>query len=310
MSFVLWLGISIASAESAQTLPAHSQVVYAGLGLNTYEQLQFTDGTGSEDQTLDRGLRTRLDLYGAMGLHERLTLSAILPVVHSTVLDDDDRGPCPDGQPFDDFCTAFTTLGPSALGLRFRATSSPLVLTAGISAGGDPWNSGVVGRYTSISDAALGLRPELLAERAFELSGGYGLGLLTAGAYRYVFGSDAPDGTAGSFTTPADEFQWQGELHVKTPHKVRIEVGAKGMHRLWGLDWDEAYQVGYFPTDDRWRVLWYRQVEATAKLSLELPADMGLHLGMSRVVQVRNGPPDTVDITLGVHRFFSGRNQD
>lgn len=296
-----------AQAETASTLPGGSQVLYGGLGATHSRMLQFRDDAEGRQQ-IDPGLRVRADLYGAAGLSDRVELSAYLPVAHGRVLDSDSRGPCPGGvgnatEP--DYCDAWTTVGAPFVQARWGLLQGPLLLTPALGVGGDPWNAGLRGRLVTPSDAVVDVVPGLYLGGGTDL-GGLRLDLVGKGAWAVRLGRQV-DGAAGSFTAPADEIRWAGEVHLAPSPKAKVELGLHGLNRLWGADWDGAYQSTYFTSPDRWTSLWYRQVAVTAKVSLALSETMGLHVGGGRVVAVRNGPPDTLDITVGVHRYFAPR---
>lgn len=297
--------LSVAHAESGWTLPEGAHVLYGGLGANTFSQLRFVDDAEGQ-QTIDRGLRTRLDLYGATGLTDRLQLSAYVPVVHARVIDTVDRGPCPDGVGSSteaDYCDPFTTVGAPAVQARYAAVTEPLRLVAGLAVAGDPWNASKRGRYVGYGDAVVDLQPSLIVARSWTL-GATELGLLGRGAYTWRFSRLIEDSPAGPFRAPGDDLRWLAEVHLAPPGPVSVEMGLHGLERLWGLDWDGSYQAAHFPTLDRWTTLYYKHVAAGAKISVGLSETMGLHLGASRVISVRNGPPDTLDFSVGVHRYF------
>ncbi len=297
--------LGVAHGESGWTLPDGAHVLYGGLGANTFSQLQFADDVEGQ-QTIDRGLRTRVDLFGATGLTDRLQLSAYVPVVHAQVLDTEGRGPCPDGVGTStevDYCDPFTTVGAPAVQARYAAVTDPLRLVAGFAVAGDPWNASKRGRYVGYGDAVVDLQPSLIVARSWTL-GATEVGLLGRGAYTWRFSRLIEDSPAGSFRAPADDLRWLAEVHLAPPGPVSIELGLHGLERLWGLDWDGSYQAAHFPTVDRWTTLYYKHVAAGAKVSVALSETMGLHLGASRVISVRNGPPDTLDFSVGVHRYF------
>jgi hypothetical protein len=308
---LLALGLApAAQAESAAVLPAGGKVLYAGAGLNTYSRLRFADGSAADDGQLDRATRSRLDLYAASGLGTRFQVSAWLPVVRSTVPEsgfgNDGRGPCPSS---DDFCEPILSVGTAGLQGRaqlLRQESAPLDLSAGLALQSDLWNADVRSRYTAFGDGTVDLQPALYAGRGVAL-GATRLGLLGWGAYSWRRGRVIAEGSAGPFRAPGDDLRGGVELRVDPQGPLAVELGGRAYRRLWGLDWDGAYQSEYWPTQDRWTSLWYRDLALGGKLSVDLPRDLGLHLGAYRVVAVRNGPPDSWDLTLGVHRWFAPR---
>ncbi len=295
---------AVSHAETADALPDGSQVVYAGLGFNTFKRLQFGEFDGSEAQELDTALRTRLDMYWAMGLADRLQISAALPLVHSMVLDSDDRGPCPDLFEDEDYCKGFFRPGQLSVAGRYQLVRRKVSLAGDLSLRGDPWNGDLRGRYTAYGEGTVDLQPGATLDWDADLGGDWALRLVGAGAYTFRFSRLNDDGSAGSFRAPADHISGLAELQVMPPGPVSVTLGSAGMQRLWGLDWDAAYQEDYFPTQDRWTVLWYKQVAAYGKVSIDLPKDIGLHVGAGRVLRVRNGPPDMWDFTVGVHKYY------
>lgn len=310
LSVVLPLAVSwlapAAHAEQSDVLPPGAHTVYGGVGINTYRKLQFIDGAGGEPQELDRALRTRLDLYWATGLASRVQLSAALPLVHSTVLDGDDTGPCPELFSEEQYCEGFVRPGQLSVAGRVLAVDRDLGLAVDLALQGDPWNAGLRGRYTAYGEGTVDLRPGLTVDWDAAL-GEWGLRLVGSGSYVFRFSRLIEEGSAAPFRAPADHVAGLAEFQLMPPGAVSFTVGTAGMTRLWGLDWDSDYQAEYFPTDDRWTVLWYRQLSAYGKVSVALPQDMGLHLGAGRVVAVRNGPPDTWDFTVGVHKYYGPR---
>ncbi len=306
LSLTLLLATGAAQAEQTDVLPDGAHVVYAGLGVNTFKKLQFIDGDGGEAQDLDRALRTRVDLYWATGLGSRFQVAASLPVVHSTVLDSDERGPCPDLFADQQYCEGFLRPGQLAVTGRFLALDKAVGIATELGLRGDPWNAGLRGRYTAYGEGTVDLQPGAVIDWDVAL-GSWDLRLVGAGSYAFRFSRLVTEGSAGSFRAPGDHLSGLAEVQLAPPGKVSLTLGTAGMRRLWGLDWDSDYQAEYFPTDDRWTVLWYRQLAAYGKVSVALPKDMGLHLGAGRVVRVRNGPPDTWDVTVGVHKYYGPR---
>ena len=297
-----------ARAESASVLPGGSAVIYGGLGLNRFSRLQFADNVEGQ-QEIDPGLRLRADLYTASGLTDALQLSIYVPVVHGRILEQDERGPCPGGvgsATEDDYCDAFTTVGAPNIQARYALLDGAFKLTPALALGGDPWNADLRGRLVTPSDAVAEVAPGVYLGGTVDL-GSVGLDLLGAGTYALRFGR-LVDGGAGPFRAPADEVRWSAEARVRPPGPVSVELGLHGVQRLWGVDWDASYQSSYFTTLDRWTALWYRHLAGSAKLSVALSDSMGLHVGAGRVLSVRNGPPDTLDFTVGVHRYFAPRS--
>lgn len=61
--------------------------------------------------------------------------------------------------------------------------------------------------------------------------------------------------------------------------------------------------------EDRWAALRDQHVAVRGRLSVSPGDTMGLHLQGGRVVDVRNGPPDTRDLGIGWHRYFAPRSR-
>lgn len=300
VGWMLWLGV--AQAESAGTLPGGSQVVYTGLGLTTFSQLDQGGGVTERD----RELRGRLDLYGSLGLTDALQLSLSAPVVASTIADDPNHLPCPGLLPGEGYCESYLTLGQARLDARYGLLREKAKVTLGLAADVDRWNRARRGQYNSAGSGRT-------AAEAFLITGGevpagaWRLSGLAVGGYTQSF---APDATSadGTLTVPAPGNSVRGSLEVKArpPGPVAIELGAHAVQRLSGVDLDDDW-VGdwFFSSRDRWNVLRYSHWAGSLKLSVDLPDNMGLHIGASRVLAVENGPADLTDVSIGWHRYFA-----
>jgi hypothetical protein len=291
-----------AQAESAGTLPKGSEVVYTGLGFTTFSQLD--QGGGITER--DRELRTRLDLYGSLGLTDALQLSLSAPVVYSTIADDPDNLPCPGLLPGEGYCESYATLGQARLDARYGLVNKQGKVTVGLAADVDRWNQGRRGQYNSAGSGRT-------AAEAFLVTGGevpagdWKLSGLLLGGYTHSFAPDATsaDGTI-TVKAPGDTLRGSVELRAKTPTPVAIELGAHRLQRLNGVELDGAW-VGdwFFSSRDRWNVLQYSHWAGSAKVSIDLPDNMGIHVGASRVLAVENGPADLMDVSVGWHRYFA-----
>ena len=290
---MLLASCSLALAEYAGTIPGHSVVVYGGPALTTYQQLSV--GTAPPGGNLDRALQTRLDLYGAWGASDRLQLAAYVPVVYSTVASYDVN--CTEGS---DFCAAVAGVGKAGVQARYRLPVPAVMTTLGLGVSTGAWNAGTRGRYTAVGEATTDLSPALFLGRDLAF-GSMGAGVVLFGAYDYrlVTYDQAPL----PHRAPADDIRAGLEAKV-SPGIFTLQVGGYLYERLGGLDFTTDIEH-YFDTDDRWAVLDYDNVSAGTKLSVALPHSMGIHLAANRVVWVRNGPPDALDISVGVHKYWA-----
>jgi hypothetical protein len=290
---MLLLPCSLALAEYAGTLPGHAVVVYGGPALTTYRQLSV--GTAPPGGDLDRAMQARLDLYGAWGASDRLQLAAYVPVVYSTVASYDVN--CTAGS---DFCAAVAGVGKAGVQARYRLPVAAVTTTLGLGVSSAAWNADTRGRYTAVGEATTDLAPALFLGRDLAL-GAMGAGVVLFGTYDYrlVTYDQAPL----PHRAPADDVRAGLEVKV-SPGVLTAQLGGYTYQRLGGVDFSADIEH-YFDTDDRWAVLDYDNASVGAKLSVGLPHAMGVHLAVNRVVWVRNGPPDAVDVSLGVHKYWS-----
>ena len=300
LSLLLFVGA--AHAESAGTLPKGSEVVYTGLGFTTFSQLDQGGGIAERD----RELRTRLDLYGSLGLTDALQLSLSAPVVHSTIADDADNLPCPDLLPGEGYCESYVALGQARLDARYGLVRKQAKVTLGLAADVDRWNQARRGQFNSAGSGRTAAEA-FVVTGAEVPAGDWRLSGLVLGGYTHSF---APDATSadGSITVkaPGDSVRGSVELRAKTPAPVAFEVGAHRLQRLSGVDLDDAWGGDwFFSSKDRWNVLQYSHWAGSLKVSVDLPQDMGIHVGASRVLAVENGPTDLMDLSIGWHKYFS-----
>ena len=108
--------LSTVRAESPGVLPEGSQVVYTGAGVTTFNQMTQS----GEVTTRDREVRIRGDLYGSVGLADRLQLSASVPAVVSFIADSPERLPCPGLLQDEGYCEPYVTAGQGRLDLRYQ----------------------------------------------------------------------------------------------------------------------------------------------------------------------------------------------
>jgi len=306
MTFGLLLASSLLStsarAESPGTLPAGSKVVYAGGGFTTFNSLT----QGDEVVVRDRELRFRGDLYGSLGLTERFQLSMSVPLVYSTIADNPDELPCPDLLASEDYCASYFTVGQARLDGRVAITQKKVKLTGGVAADVDAWNAGRRGQYNSAGSGRS-------VVEAFAVAGGgvpvgdWRLRGLLLGGYGHAL---APDITSANGDTTlkalGNHIRGSAELRAKAPGPVAFELGVHGFRRLSGADLDTAWVQDWFMTSpDRWNVLAYRQLSGSAKVSIDLPDNQGIHIGAARVLSVDNGPTNLTDVSVGWHRYFA-----
>lgn len=294
----------LAYAESPGTLPKGSEVVYAGAGVTTFSQLD--QGGGSTDR--DRELRTRADLYGSMGVTERFQLSASIPLVYSTVVDRGaDIWPCPEFLPGEGYCESYVTAGQARLDARYGVAQDKTKVTLGLAADVDSWNAGRRGQYNSAGSGRSMVEAFVVAGRKVS-AGEWRLRGLALAGFGY---SIAPDATSAdgivTVKAPGDQVRGSLELRAKAPGPLAFELGAHGLQRLSGVPIDDGNWVGdwFFSSQDRWNVLQYSHIAGSAKVSIDLPKNNGLHIGASRVLAVANGPSDLWDMSLGWHHYFA-----
>ncbi len=293
---------AVSRAESPGTLSKGAKVLYAGAGLSSFSQL---DQDGSTTQR-DRGVRSRADLYGSFGLTDALQVSASVPVVYSAIVDATDTLPCPGLLPAEGYCEAYATVGQARLDLRYGVLREGGALTLGLAGDVDNWNAGRRGQYNSAGSG------RSMVE-AFAVGGGdmkagdWRVRALGLGGFGYSLAPGATS-TDGSVTVkaPGDMVRGSVELRAKAPGPLAFELGVHGLKRLSGVDLDGDWAGDwFFSSKDRWNVLAYSHLAGSAKVSVDLPNDNGVHLGASRVLAVDNGPTDLFDISLGWHHYWA-----
>jgi len=291
------LSAPAACAESAHTLPGGAATVYAGAGLGTFQY-------GSSGLSRDRQWRARVDLYGAYGLSDRLQLSLDAPLVRNWVQDDPGEGPCPTGAYEGDYCDPVTGAGEAGLHARYRLVQGPPRLVAGLGVRGDPWNAGTRGRWTNAGLGCVSAVASLIAG-VDGSAGGVGLGAVANGHYRLTLGR-AVDAGLGEVALPADEVSAALEGWAARD-ALRFGLGLGYVARLWGVEYGDDYVDHYRHVQDRWASLQYRALRGEARASWAIAEAAGLHLAAGRVLIAANGPKDALDVSLGMHRYFSPR---
>lgn len=294
--------VGAAQAESAGTLPEGSQVVYTGLGLTTFSALD--QGSGVVER--DRGLRTRLDLYGSLGLTDAMQLSLSAPVIYSTVADDPDNLPCPNLLPGEGYCESYATLGQARLDGRYGLVRKKAKATLGVAIDVDRWNRARRGQYNSAGSGRTTTEAFLIAGGDLPV-GAWTLSGLMLGGYTRSFAPDAisADGTM-TVRAPGDTVRGSIELRARPPAPFTVELGAHTVQRLSGVPLDGDWVGDWFFSDkDRWNVLQYSHWAGSLKATVDLPDNMGVHIGASRVLAVDNGPADLMDVSIGWHRYFA-----
>jgi len=292
----------LAHAESPQVLPKGADVAYAGLGASSFAAIQANKGSVLNSGARDRLLALRVDTYYARGLTDRIQIAAFAPVVHSRVFDRAGVAPCPRDT---EYCDAITTVGEVGLQGRWQATRGPLNAVVSLAAVADPWNRGTRGRYTAVGQGSVGLIPGVVLGTEAPIRS-VTVGIVGYAHYVFRIARRVDEGPAGPLKAPGDVLYGGLEARAKVK-KITTQIGLTGDNRFGGLLWDSDYASFYFPTEDRWGVLRYRRLRAEVKVSVELPQSMGLHMAVGRVVAGVNTPPDVVDVSIGVHRYFAPR---
>ncbi len=280
---------SLSFADSAAPLPDGGTAVYGGLAAYTWRKLRF-DTDPEKDSTLDRDLTFRLDLYASHGFTDRLSMNVSAPVVWSQVVDDPETNPCPNG-PFP--CEAVVTLGSLGVQARYAVLTGPVMISPALGLTSSSWNAATRGNYATVGEATTDVQPGLYI--GGHAGSTFSFDWMVAGIYDYrtTFYA-AQDGA------PADDVRAFAELRGGMGI-VAVTLGASTYQRFGGVV--VASDLG---TDDRWAITDYDNLAGTAKVSLALPENMGLHLSATRILWVRNGPPDAIDVSIGVHRWFPG----
>lgn len=282
---------NLAMAESAATFPAGGVSLYGGVGLYSFQKLRI-GAEPAETSTLYRDVTARAELYAAAGVTDRLMLTLGAPVVYSTVLEHPELGACPP-TPFP--CDPILTVGTVTLGARYQVHRRWLDVTPGLVLASSSWNASTRGHYNTVGEATTDIGPVLYVGDRYD-SGTHGLSWVISGGYtlRTTFYDASAD-------APRDDVRAAAELAGRAG-PLTLTLGASTYQRLGGIE--VASLLG---TDDRWAVSDYDNAAAHAKLSFALPGDMGLHVSGSRVLWVRNGPPDAFDVSVGLHRWFAPR---
>ena len=270
-------------AESAWLQPEGEGVGYLGVGLGTF-------AVGASGLPRDRQLRARLDTYAAFGLKRGLQLSFDAPLAHNWVQQAPGLGPCPSAA-----CAPVTTVGEAGAELRAPLWSGRSRGVVGLGLRSDAWNIGTRDRWTNAGLASTSAVAVLVAE------GGRGP-VSAVGWARYALVFGRPSTVPGGGRWPAD-LASAGAAGAVQAGAHRVELGLGGAARLGGLEYDDWVQP-YLNAPDRWAALAWRALVVQGKWSLALGPDMGLHLGVSRVVAQANGPADLTDLSLGLHRAW------
>lgn len=280
---------SLSFAESAAPLPKDGTALYGGIAAYTWRKLRF-ETDPANDSTLDRDLTFRLDLYASHGFTDRLSMNASVPVVWSQVIDDPESNPCPNG-PFP--CEAVVTVASVGVQARYTVVEGPVMVSPALGVTSSSWNAATRGYYATAGEATTDIQPALYV--GGHAGSTFGFDWVLAGVYDYrtTFYA-AQDGA------PADDVRAFAEVRGSVG-KVALSLAGSTYQRFGGVV--VASDLG---TDDRWAITDYDNVAGTAKVSLTLPHDMGLHLTATKILWVRNGPPDAVDVSIGVHRWLPG----
>jgi hypothetical protein len=201
-------------------------------------------------------------------------------------------GPCPAGI-FP--CDTILTLGTVSLQGRYQIHRRWLDVSAGLTLASSSWNAPTRGHYNTVGESTTDLAPSLHTGDRYEHGE---LAFSWTGSVMYVWRSTFYTASGGA---PDDDVRAQAWLEG-TAGPVTLALGASTYQRLGGIE-----VMSLLGTDDRWAVSDYDSSSAHAKLSLALGPQVGLHLSGSRVLWVRNGPPDAFDLALGVHRWLPPR---
>ncbi len=290
-----WLSVAPARAESADTLPDGSATVYAGGGLGTFEY-------GASGLERDRQWRARVDLYAAVGVTDRLQLSLDGPLAYHWVGDKSGIGPCPTGGYEGDYCDPVATAGEVGLRARYRVLGGPVKIVGGLGARGDPWNADTRGRWTNAGLGTGSLVGSVIGGWDAPSGGG---GVVGSGHYRLTLGR-LVDAGLGEIRLPVDEVSGAIEGYLLTGG-WRFGLGAGGVSRLGGVEYGDDYVDYYRRVQDRWASLRYRALRAEARASRSISEVAGFHLSVGRVLVAANGPKDSMDVSLGAHRYFPSR---
>ena len=97
-----------------------------------------------------------------------------------------------------------------------------------------------------------------------------------------------------------------GEVRVNPPAPLAVEAGVHWMQRLSGVPLAGTWGQQWFPeTKDRWNVLQTRLVMGSAKVSIDLPKSMGVHIGGNWLFASAEAPSDLFDVSVGWHKYFA-----
>jgi hypothetical protein len=252
-------------------------------------------------------VKVRADLWGGVGLHERLQLTASMPLLYGAVVDDPAQLPCPNLLASESYCDPYLTVGPARLDARTPLVRGPFRVAAGLGVSGDPWNRGKRGRYTSPGTGTLALTPYGLLGPRIPLGDTAALALTVGGGFAW---SLAPTATSagGDLTVkaPGDAVEVLGELRAELPGPVSLQTGVYYDHRLTGVPLGGSWQQDWFQaTPDRWNVLQTRLLRGAGKVSIDLPKSMGVHVGVTWLYEVDEGPTDLFDVAVGWHKYFA-----
>lgn len=277
----------LALAESAATFPQGGASLYAGLGAYSFQKLRL-GADPADTSTLYRDVTARAELYGGVGVTDRLMVTLSVPLVHSRVLDPPARDPS-----FP--CGPISTVGTVAATVRYQIHRRWLDVTPGIAVSSAAWNAPTRGYYNTVGEATTDVGPVLYVGDRY---GDARRGLSWVVSAGYTVRTTAYEASGGA---PRDDARAAAEL---AGHRgpVTLTMGASTYQRLGGIE--AASLLG---TEDRWAVADYDSVSTQAKLSLALSEGVGLHVSTTRVLWVRNGPPDVSDVSVGLHRWFAPR---
>jgi hypothetical protein len=129
---------------------------------------------------------------------------------------------------------------------------------------------------------------------------------LVLGAYGLSLAPEATPASSAQVQAPSDTVRASAEVWADMPGPLAVELGGHAVQRLSGVDLDSEWVDEWFGTSlDRWNVLQYGAIAVSGKVSVDLSAHSGLHVGASRVVAVDNGASNTTDVSVGWHRYFA-----
>lgn len=293
---MIWaLMCGLAWAEGASTLPAGSTAGWLAAGFGTFRHIRHADGFV---QPLDRALHGRVEGWWGAGLTDRLELSASLPLVANGVAIID-GSPCVSGKPTPDYCDPVVGLGRATLGLKARRRVGEVDLALSVVGATDAWLADRRGRWTSTSDATWDLRLAGLA--------GGSLGPVRVDGWLGFTGRTKRDLVVDQevLRVPANQVD-AGVQVAWRPGDWGLQGTVDTIHRLGGLQRDATWVSWARDSEERFAALQYRDVSVALLGSRALRDGWTAHLGLRRVVWVRNGPPDRWDAVVGVSRWVAG----